>query len=77
MAGLAGGFAGNKKRKLEEQKEAIRQQIAKLESMSDEERYNHDYELGSVEGDVTEKLGYLNAELDSLSKKENFKPPKQ
>ena len=42
MAGLAGGFAGNKKRKLEEQKEAIRQQIAKLESMSDEERYNHD-----------------------------------
>jgi len=77
MAGLAGGFAGNKKRKLEEQKEAIRQQIAKLESMSDEERYNHDYELGSVEGDVTEKLGYLNAELDSLSKKENFKLPKQ
>ena len=77
MAGLAGGFAGNKKRKLEEQKEAIRQQIAKLESMSDEERYNHDYELGSVEGDVTEKLGYLNAELDSLSKKENFNLPKQ
>ena len=77
MAGLAGGFAGNKKRKLEEQKEAIRQQIAKLESMSDEERYNHDYELGRVEGDVTEKLGYLNAELDSLSKKENFKLPKQ
>ena len=77
MAGLAGGFAGNKKRKLEEQKEAIRQQIAKLESMSDEERYNHDYELGSEEGDVTEKLGYLNAELDSLSKKENFKLPKQ
>ena len=77
MAGLAGGFAGNKKRKLEEQKEAIRQQIAKLESMSDEERYNHDYELGSVEGDVTEKLGYLNAELDSLSKKENFKLQKQ
>ena len=77
MAGLAGGFAGNKKRKLEEQKEAIRQQIAKLESMSDEERYNHDYELGSVEGDVTEKLGYLNAELDSLSKKENFKLAKQ
>ena len=77
MAGLAGGFAGNKKRKLEDQREAIRQQIAKLESMSDEERYNHDYELGSVEGDVTEKLGYLNAELDSLSKKENFKLPKQ
>ena len=77
MAGLAGGFAGNKKRKLEEQKEAIRQQIAKLESMSDEERYNHDYELGSVEGDVTEKLGYLNAELNSISKKENFKLPKQ
>ena len=75
MAGL--GFAGNKKRKLEEEKEVIRAKIAKLEGMSDEERYNHDYELGSVEGDVTEKLGYLNAELDSLSKKENFKLPKQ
>ena len=77
MAGLAGGFAGNKKRKLEEQKEALRQKIAKLEGMSDEERYNHDYELGSVEGDVTEKLGILRHELHSLGKEENFKLPNQ
>jgi len=77
MAGLAGGFAGNKKRKLEEQKEALRQKIAKLESMSPEEKYKHDYELGSVEGDITEKLGYLNAELNQLGKKENFKLPQQ
>ena len=75
MAGL--GFAGEKKRKLEERKESLRQQISQLENMSEEERFNHDYELGSVEGDVTEKLGYLNAELDSLSKKDKFKLPKQ
>ena len=75
MAGL--GFAGKKKRKLEERKESLRQQISQLENMSEEERFNHDYELGSVEGDVTEKLGYLNAELNSLNKNENFKLPNQ
>jgi len=77
MAGLAGGFAGNKKRKLEEQKEAIRQEITKLESMSPEEKYNYDYELGSVEGDVTEKLGILKHRLHQLSETDNFKLPKQ
>tara|TARA_B100000287_G_scaffold264258_1_gene248701 strand:- start:2144 stop:2368 length:225 start_codon:yes stop_codon:yes gene_type:complete len=70
---MALDFAGKKKRKLEERKESLRQQISQLENMSEEERFNHDYELGSVEGDVTEKLGYLNAELKSLNENGNFK----